>query len=391
MANQNSHKILFLAKWYPDKNDPMFGLFIKRHVLSVIEFCKPSVLFISSSEKISQKFNVEFELEDNIPTIRVYFKKPRVNIPLFTSFLMLIRYIKANLIGYDFYKSKFGNPDIVHVNVLSRTGLLALYLKFSEGIPYIISEHWSRYLPINNTYKGFLRKCITKMIVKKASAITTVSENLKNAMVSHGLNNKYFIIPNVVDVYKFMSRKDVKNIKKRIINISCFEDKSKNISGILRVTEKLSKKRDDFELYLVGDGVDFEQMKKLAEDLKILNKFVFFEGLKENSALIESLGNSDFMVLFSNYENQPVVILESLSCGIPVIATEVGGIPEIISNENGIIVKPKDEETLLKKLDYMLDNSEKFDKEKLRNYAINNFSNKIVGNKFNEIYLSLLS
>ena len=64
------------------------------------------------------------------------------------------------------YKVKNGQPDMCHVHVLSRTAVLALYLKTLHQIPYLITEHWSRYFPQNvkkGSYKGFFRKIFTKI------------------------------------------------------------------------------------------------------------------------------------------------------------------------------------------------------------------------------------
>lgn len=367
----------------------MLGLFVKRQALSVRNYCEPIMLYISPSSSISHNIVIESFEDDGIHTVIIYFRKSE-GLSSFSKFLSFIYYLLANLKGYKFIKKEFGKPDIVHVNVLTRTGILALYLKLFKNIPYIISEHWSRYLPVNNTYKGLLRKILTKVIVKHSSAVITVTENLKAAMLRHGLKNKYYVIPNVVDTGFFIPSENKTKEKKYIIHISCFEDKSKNISGILNAIKKISENRKDFELHLVGDGIDFNKIKLLAEELDIKDKYAFFEGLKENEELLKILQKADFMVMFSNYENQPVVILESLSCGMPVIATAVGGIPEIINKNYGTLIEPGDENSLISAINYMLDNHNNFNKEELRNFAIKKFSNKIIGEKLNEIYLSLL-
>lgn len=111
-------------------------------------------------------------------------------------------------------------------------------MKKLHHIPYLITEHWSRYLP-GNDFNGVIRKFVTRKVVKEAAMITTVTKNLGNAMKNHKLlNDNYKILPNVVDTNMFVpSKHDNKTVK--IIHISCFENKSKNISGLLDALKSL--------------------------------------------------------------------------------------------------------------------------------------------------------
>jgi glycosyltransferase involved in cell wall biosynthesis len=248
-------------------------------------------------------------------------------------------------------------------------------------------------LPKTNTYKGFVRKFFTRIVVKNASAVLPVTKNLKEAMLNHGLKNKnYTVIPNVVDTELFIPfDKITGREKKRIVHVSCFEDRSKNISGILNVLKKLSKKRQDFECYLVGDGIDFEKLKNYANKLKIKDNFVFFTGLLEGSKLIESINNSDLMLMFSNYENMPVVINESFACGVPVISSNVGGISEYVNTETGELIERKDEKALLNSLVNFPNDNKKYDRENIREFAVKNFSKEAVSMKILNIYKSVLN
>ena len=302
------------------------------------------------------------------------------------------RYFKANLEGIKIIRKEREKPDILHVNILTRLGIFALLYKILTGTPFIVTEHWSRYLPITNTYKGFVRKLLTRIVVKNASAITPVTENLKNAMLRHKLKNKnYLILPNVVDTDIFKpTLSKLQNQKKRIVHISCFEDRSKNISGILNVIKKLSEKRQDFECYLVGEGINLDKLKNYADELKIKDKFAIFTGLLEDDKLIESINQSDLMLMFSNYENMPVVINESFACGVPVLSSNVGGIPEYVNNETGELVERKDENALLIALENFLDDNKKYDGKKIREFALKNFSKEEIGKKIFRVYEDVL-
>jgi glycosyltransferase involved in cell wall biosynthesis len=246
-------------------------------------------------------------------------------------------------------------------------------------------------MTINDTYKGILRKWITKIVVKNASAVTTVTNKLKEAMNSHNLNLANFsIVPNVVDTDFFIIGKTKSSEIKTIIHVSCFEDKSKNISGMLRALKNLSEKRNDFICRMVGDGMDRLMLESYAKDLGILGKPVIFEGLKEGNELKEIYANADFMLMFSNYETMSVVIAEGLSAGLPVVSTDVGGIPEVVSKDKGILIKANDEVALENAISTMLNNYSTYDKQKLRQFAIDNYSIDVIGNSFYIIYQGIL-
>jgi glycosyltransferase involved in cell wall biosynthesis len=284
------------------------------------------------------------------------------------------RYLKAHYIGFRKLKPEFGLPALVHVNVLTRCGLVALLLKYYVSVPYVITEHWSRYLPSRNSYRGILRKWLTSLVVRQSYGMVTVSEALKKAMIDHGLDHSVFrVIPNSVDTSVFVPGSDPPNGKKIISHISCFDDKAKNISGIIRSVHQLSKKRNDFEFHLIGDGPDRRRMEALSRSLDLYEKVIFFEGLLEGRELVNAYQRSAFTVLFSNYENMPVVVAESFSCGIPVVATNVGGLPEVVNEHNGILTDPGNEEMLVRNMDRMLDRYTKYNQNVIRDKAISMF------------------
>jgi len=384
-------KVLFFSRWYPYRNDPMLGLFVQRHAEAVGQFCDVSVLYIQEDEKIKGKtFETEQYTQNGVFTLIIYYRKSKKAV--FGRILNVYKYLKAYQKGWNIIKKQNIKPDIIHTNILTRTGIIALYFRLFRKIPYIITEHWSRYLNNSLSYKGYFRKIFTRVVVKRASALTTVTINLMKAMkINHLTNANTFIIPNVVDTDKFFpKKKPILNSKKRIIHISCFEDVSKNISGIIRSVQKLSLIRQDFELRFVGDGMDKNDLEVYAQRSGVKDSFVFFDGLMEGQQIIDFLNTADFLIQFSNYENLPVVIIEAFACGLPVLSSDVGGIAEYLNGDRGILVKAGDEEAFIEKLDYMLSNHSIFDSEKIREYAVNNFSNKVIGESFFNIYNKIL-
>jgi glycosyltransferase involved in cell wall biosynthesis len=92
------------------------------------------------------------------------------------------------------------------------------------------------------------------------------------------------------------------------------------------------------------------------------------------------------MVLSSNYETFGTVVIECLSCGIPVVATNVGIVPEVINETNGIIIPAGDEKTLEDAISRMLDQCNSYDPQAIRNTVLTKFNNETIAKQLLEIY-----
>lgn len=379
--------ILFLARWYPNQEDPMFGLFVRRHAEAAALFQRVSVVYVHAVEGQKLDFEVQKNKAGNLIEYCVYYKKPKIK-SLAGKLISIWRFWRANRMAVKNLEKERGTVDLIHVHILTRLGVLAWLMAAQRKIPYLITEHWSRYLPVNDGFKGFFRKWISRFVVKKAARITTVTENLATAMRNHGLENpNYSVLPNVVNMQLFIIQQDKsKSEVVKFVHLSCFEDKSKNISGLLNVLALLKKEQLAFECTLIGDGMDFERLKNYATELN-LNENLRFTGLLEGEELAKTLSSADFMVMFSNYENMPVVILEALACGLPVVATRVGGIPEMINKQNGLLVEPGDEAALKVAIIWMSENYQQYNSEKLRASVADIYGFEAVGNVLNNWYL----
>ncbi|MGC8803638.1 MAG: glycosyltransferase, partial [Bacteroidales bacterium] len=168
-------------------------------------------------------------------------------------------------------------------------------------------------------------------------------------------------------------------------NITCFDDRVKNISGLVRTVARLREHRTDFELRLIGTGPDKPAIEKLVADLGLTSQ-IYFTGLLFDDQLVDEIILSDFTVLFSHYETMAVVIAESLACGRPVVATRAGGIPELIGSANGLLVEPGNEEDLLQQLLRMMDLYKNYNPIELRSRAYNMFSTQSVSEAFEKLY-----
>lgn len=370
-------KVVFLARWYPHKYDPMFGLFVQRHAEAAALYNDITVIYVHPDEHATTKYAIDRTTENGVDTIRIYYKKAG-------KISSAWRYYQACRKGLKLA----GKPDLIHVHVLTRMGIVAYLQKVFHKTPYLITEHWSRYLP-GNDFHGFLRKWFTRIVVRHAAMVTTVTENLAQAMQSHGLkHSRYVTLPNVVDLSLFKPKPHHNEIPK-IIHISCFEDKSKNISGLLEALKLMKDKGVAYQATLIGEGMDLEAMKAKATALQLDDRVVF-TGLLQGESLVDALSSGDFLVLSSHYENMPVVILEALACGLPVASTRVGGIAEIIDESNGILVPADDTQALAEAMEQCCKTFQQYDAQQLRNHVVERYGYESVGKLLDKWYREVI-
>ncbi len=384
-------RVLFLSKWYPNRYDPMPGLFIQRQAEAITPWCDVAVIYVHPDPHCPNKLEVDFSEENQVRVLRVYYQVSRQPSSFIGKALNMWNFYRAHLKAFHSIREFL--PDVVHAHILTRIGFIGWRIARKQRIPLVISEHWSRYFPENNTYHGWLRKLVTGFVVKKAAAMVAVSDPLRLAMQHGGLHHpNYRIIPNVVDTTQLVNVSSEKQGEmKTIVHISCFEDKSKNISAFLRSVKELSDMRQDFTCLMVGTGPDWEEMKEYAGFLRIPGSVLMFAGLKTGREFADILNGADFSVLSSRYETFGTVVIESLACGVPVVATRVGIAPEIINDDNGLLVPPGDEKAMTHAMNQMTDHCRKYDKMLIKNSIAHRFNKETIGKELVSLYRELIT
>ena len=366
--------IVHIPSWFPIPEKPLNGNFIFRHIESLGNNVL-SVIF----------HHVHDGFTPQIPKNAVLFPISAKSTGKFGLF-------KDYMTAFEQLIRQYGKPDILHLHVALPLGPLAVKISRKYHIPLIISEHWTGYLPMNRPKLPLSSRVILRYTFRHATRITAVSQNLLDNIcltAPTAAKKPQTVVGNVVDTNLF-SLKDnhLQTSKKQILHVSTLDNDAKNIMGILRAVKALSSQRSDFELNIVHD---FENQEAEAFVMANgLSEIVHFLGRKTSSEIADLLHHSVCFLLFSNYENQPCVLLESFSTGTPVVTTPVGGILEITNHDNALIVPPKDEPQLIEKLNAMLDNAHNYAPERIRENALEICSPEVIGEKWLELYRSLL-
>lgn len=387
--SQDRSAILFLASWYPTPQNINHGIFIKNHALALSKHDPVIVVYAYSSNSVSN-YKITKSKQGNFEEWLLEYKKENSNIPLLSPFLKYLRFKKAyGVLLQELIQNKI-SIKAIQLNTIFPAAIALPIFKKHFKVPHAIVEHWSGYLPEDGNYKGLLQTYFTEKAVNSASKLFYVSEKQKNAMLDHGLNGDYELLYNVVDTSIFCENKNIKNAKPLLLHVSSLVDKEKNITGTLNVIQKLQKANYDFEFIIVGGNeTSISHYKENAKALGLNN--VTFVGEKTQNEVAVYMQKAHALILFSNYEGMPVVVLEALATGLPIFASKVGQLPNMIAPDFGKLVSIGQESDLENNLKEFLDGKLKFDSQKMIEFISLNASQEIVGKKLSDFYTAVCS
>jgi glycosyltransferase involved in cell wall biosynthesis len=183
--------------------------------------------------------------------------------------------------------------------------------------------------------------------LRQAAGAVAVAAALKNAMINLGLpTDKICVIPNGVDVQRFhhIARPEARHKlglqqeTKILVSVGSLTE-GKNHKLLISAFAKISEDHPEYRLYILGEGPLRLDLEELISRLR-LEKQVSLAGARPNEELALWFSSADASCLVSSREGWPNVLMESIACGTPVVATRVGGVPEIIvSPELGVLVE----------------------------------------------------
>jgi len=268
------------------------------------------------------------------------------------------------------------NINHIHSHFASTASEIAMYVSFFTGIPYSFTTHGYDIFfspPKNYRYRTYYAKFIV-----------AVSKYNKQYLMEkyHVLGNKIKIIYSGINTIQFQRKNKV--TRDYILCIARLEP-VKGLIYLVEVCNILKKRGLDIECHIIGEGSQRKILTALISKLN-LDSCVFLEGTKSQTDIIKYLHKSKVLVLSSISEGMPISALEAFSCEVPVIATNVCGVSELIQNNfNGFLVPPKNPNLLANKIKILLKNEkliEQFGKRG-REIVIKNFN---IDNQVKKIY-----
>jgi len=282
------------------------------------------------------------------------------------------------LIGWKLFRLfREQKPKIIHLNS-SKIGLLGALAGRLAKVPKIIfTAHGWAWNEERTEWQKIVLKFLQWLTVCLSHQTIAVSEKTKNQMAKLPLiQNKFAVIHNGLSHIDFLPREearlklaekiwqsnqsiqtqlDTELLNQAIIVGSIAElHKNKGLDYLIQTISEMDKRLADISIWLIGDGEEKDNLKKQIKKLGLKNQ-VFLLGKVDKTE--QYLKAFDIFILPSRTEALPYVILEAGAAGLPVVASSVGGIPEIISDFNqGILVRPGNIKELKLAITRLLDN-----------------------------------
>lgn len=342
------YRILIFPGWFPSKENPLNAIFTKKHIDIISQKNNVVVVYAEKSDSQNEIYSILIDKSNNYPIITCTYKKSH----LFGLNKVINFYRSLQAYHKAIIKSKMSKRslDFIHIHVLTKESIYPLWLKIFTGIPYFISEHSTAYL--RPSLVSFLEKGLKFVLAKNSIGISAVSSSLKSAMINEGVNHSNFpIIYNAVNADLFSLKPELKHDIMKFLHVSRLDEKAKNMIGILDVFELLFKKYSNIELHIVGGQLNIISESELYSNNLSSRPNIYYYGMKDEVDMVTYYHKSDFLVMFSNFETQAVVVMEALFCGIPVIATDLPCLKEYLHSGNSLLINPNDKNALYEKME----------------------------------------
>lgn len=378
--------ILFLSSWYPNRMKPTHGNFVHQHALAAAQENNVQLIYVCLQEGLQQSSETIVE-QHPFPVHLVYLKKSKV--PLLGTMWNYLRMIWTYFSMLNQLKKQGFKPDLIHANVVYPIGIVARFVSWKLGVPYIISEHWTCYSSEADPKPGRMQMFLTRWAANKATLILPVSEDLSLSMQKAGIRTDMQVLYNVVNTDLFSPIPRTKREQIHLVHVSSLDDTQKNPSLLFRSFAELLKSHSSLQLDIVSDG-DFSGYQLEIEQLKIASNLVF-HGTQSAEGVARILQQADVFLLTSRFENLPCVLIEAISCGVPIVATNVGGIREIVHDGNGILVPSENQTAMVEAINQVISRLEDYRPEEMHQEAVQLFSYSSIGTKLSSIYQSVLS
>ncbi len=318
-------KVLIVAGWYPSPENPVAGVFVREQARAAqlhhdVAVLHPQVV----PGRARGLYRLTESVEDGLPTIRLLL--PGVLGPKLS---LVFGLAALPAVGRVLARRRF-RPDLIHAHVFW-AGLLALALGRRYDAPTIVSEHHTGFT--RGAMRGLARR-VALFTLRRADLVCPVSADLERHLAAFGVRNRFRVVPNVVDTELFTPNG---SRARRAPPRALFVGAQIERKGVRPLLEALRRVRDDdreLALDVVGDGPERAGYEELASRLGLAGD-VRFHGIKGRQQVAEAMRGASFLVLPSFGENLPCVLIEALASGLPVVATEVGGVSEIVDDETG--------------------------------------------------------
>jgi glycosyltransferase involved in cell wall biosynthesis len=368
--------IAVIPAWYPTQGRPLDGIFVRDHARAAARDNDVAVLVNEGDTPPGRLYSVDDGVEDGLRTFRIRHSR----IPQ----LGTAGYLLGILTALRRLRREGRAVDLLHAHV-HRAAWTAMLVRSVTRLPVVVSEHSSEFAS-SGISRGALRRA--RISFPRADLVCPVSEYLRTQIEAHGIEANFRVVPNPVDTDLFSAPRPPAGATRpaRIIAVAALQP----MKGIQHLLEALAQHRSDFVLDVVGEGPSRAEYEGLARQAGLADRVVF-HGFQPKPVVASLMQSADFLVLPSLGETFSVVVVEAMACGLPVLATRVGGVPELVDERTGMLVEPASSEALRAGIAHMLAHHGEYPRELIRERAVSRYSLDAIGDTWTAVYRSVLS
>lgn len=326
------------------------------------------------------------EYVDGVKVTRLPFRLPSLNPVSLVKFS-----IQAFMCLWNMYflarRAKF---DIINLHYVSENALYALMLSYFMHIPLVTNIHGSDIQLF--ALRGKFNKWVVKQCLKRSDQVIANSNALLEVTLklfgSKNIKNPV-VIGNGVDLLKIdQSNNPYSSLAPFILGIGRLEY-FKGFDVLVKAFAAVKKRFPAVRLIIVGEGSEMGKLEVLRQDLALYDSVSFY-GRLEHKDVLKMLDACEFLVMPSRREAFGIVIIEAMATGKAVIATNVGGIPELVTNgKNGILVQPDDPNSIACAIATLIQDDQL--SKKLGKFGMKNVKENFDWEQVSKKYLELLN
>lgn len=374
-------RVLFVTTNWPTDASPVDGTFVREHALAAATRSEVAVVHLQREPGRSGLYEIA-SLEEPLQALRVKYR--RFGRPLSYGAFAAGAAAALRRLRRDGFK-----PDVLHANSFF-SAVAALGPARMLRKPLVYTEHWTVFIAENPGRLSRPQARLARFALTQADLVLPVSEDLRAALAGLAPRARFQVVPNAVDEQLFHPADSPRaDGAVRLLAAGLMDDGRKGFDLLLHAAARLRTVRDDFRLDVLGDGKNRSAYETLSRRLG-LNDVVTFHGLRPKQEVAEAMRQADLFVLTSRYENNPCVVIEALASGVPVVATRVGGVPEVVQPEDGVLTDA-DPEQITAALDGAIDRLDAFDRRSIACGARERYGRDEIGSRLAEVYAECLS
>jgi glycosyltransferase involved in cell wall biosynthesis len=374
------NQVLIISFWNPTAENPQQGIFIQEQAAAVCSI-RENVIFLQVNVQSSGNLFLKTTTEES-----PFYRNKRITINL-RSRLWKFWYVNPwalsrIILRYIRKKGDWINPAIIHANVIFPCGVASYLLAKRLGARLLISEHWSK---TGKLLKHPLFRRIAMKAYLSSFAVVCVSEFLTKRIFESTGHKNLVTIPNIIDtdIFTYMAKPPSEGGPVSMMCIASWK-LPKRLDLILEsLCTYASESAIDIELTVAGDGPQAELLKshKTPSNLKIR-----WTGYMDRPALAVMLHKTHIFLHASDIETFSIVTAEALSTGTPVLASNTGALPELINEQNGLLVENTHESWLNGIREIIV---RQFDYPSIAFQIQNRYSRVDIGNRIISLYNSI--